>query len=250
MKKVHGLSLGLLLLVVFTSCTPKKVEENSEPVSLDNQLTAEESAAGWKLLFDGQTLTGWTIFKARPNNTWEVSDGTLHCKALNETTGEGNERADLRTTEPYQNFELVFDWKVAAEANSGVMFRVTEEFEQPYYSGPEYQLIDDVGYPGELTEMQKTGSNYDMHAAPATKPVKPAGEWNTTKLVVNGNHVEHWLNGARVVEYDLQSDDWKQRKEASKWKDAAGYGMAPTGYIDFQDHGNEVWFKNVKIKIL
>jgi hypothetical protein len=173
----------------------------------------------------------------------------LHCKALNETTGEGSERADLRTTEQYQNFELVFDWKVAAEANSGVMFRVTEEFEQPYYSGPEYQLIDDTGYPGELTELQKTGSNYDMHAAPATKPVKPAGEWNTTKIVVNVNHVEHWLNGAKVVEYELQSDDWKQRKDASKWKEAAGYGMAPTGYIDFQDHGNEVWFKNVKIKV-
>ena len=133
MKKVHGLSLALLLTVVFTSCTPKKVEENAEPVSVENQLTAEESAAGWKLLFDGKTLTGWTIFKARPNNTWEVLDGALHCKALNETTGEGSERADLRTTEQYQNFELVFDWKVAAEANSGVMFRVTEEFEQPYY---------------------------------------------------------------------------------------------------------------------
>lgn len=248
MKKVHGLHLWLLA-VLFTSCTPKKVDENTDRIA-DNQLTAEETAAGWKLLFDGKTLTGWTIFKARPNNTWEVVDGTLHCKALNEATGDGNERADLRTTTEFQNFELVFDWKVAPEANSGVMYRVTEAYEQPYYSGPEYQLIDDVGYPGALTEMQKTGSNYDMHAAPADKPVKVAGEWNTTKIVVNGNQVEHWLNGVKVVAYELQSDDWKQRKEASKWKDAEGYGMATTGYIDFQDHGNEVWFKNVKIKTL
>ncbi|GIL22478.1 MAG: glycosyl hydrolase [Bacteroidota bacterium] len=250
MKKVHGLRLVLFLMIAFTSCTQKKMEEKNEPVSVDNQLTPDETTAGWKLLFDGSTLTGWTIFKGRPNNTWEVVNGTLHCKPLNEQTGDGNQRSDLRTTEQYQNFELVFDWKVAPEANSGVMFRVTEEFDQPYYSGPEYQLIDDTGYPGELTEMQKTASNYDMHAAPATKPVKVAGEWNTTKLVVNGNKVEHWLNGDKVVEYELQSADWMQRKEASKWKDAAGYGMAPTGYIDFQDHGNEVWFKNIKIKSL
>ncbi|MCW5909521.1 MAG: DUF1080 domain-containing protein [Cyclobacteriaceae bacterium] len=250
MKKVHALSFTLLLLVALAGCSPTKTEEKSEPADIDNQLTADEAAAGWKLLFDGKTLTGWTIFKAYPNNTWEVTDGTLHCKPLNEATGDGNERSDLRTTEQFQNFELVFDWKVAPEANSGVMYRVTEEFDQPYYSGPEYQLIDDTGYPGDLTDMQKTGSNYDMHAASATKPVKPAGEWNISKIVVNGNLVEHWLNGSKVVEYELLSEDWKQRKDASKWKDAAGYGMAPAGYIDFQDHGNEVWFKNIKIKTL
>ena len=250
MKKVHALGFTGLLVFAFTACTPPKTDEKSDAVSTENQLTADESAAGWKLLFDGKTLSGWTIFKARPNNTWEVLDGTLHCKALNETTGDGNQRSNIRTTEQFQNFELVFDWKVAAEANSGVMYRVTEEFEQPYYSGPEYQLIDDVGYPGELTEMQKTGSNYDVHAAPATKTIKPAGEWITSKIVVNGNHVQHWLNDSKVVEYEFQSEDWIQRKNASKWKEAAGYGMAPTGYIDFQDHGNEVWFKNIKIKTL
>lgn len=250
MKKVHAINSIVLIVLVFIACTAPKTEEKTEQISTENQLTADETAAGWKLLFDGKTLTGWTIFKARPNNTWEVVDGTLHCKALNEATGDGNQRSDIRTTEQFQNFELVFDWKVAAEANSGVMYRVTEEFEQPYYSGPEYQLIDDTGYPGKLTEMQKTGSNYDVHAAPATKPVKTAGEWNTSKIVVNGNHVEHWLNDSKVVEYEFQSEDWTQRKNASKWKDAPGYGMAPTGYIDFQDHGNEVWFKNVKIKSL
>ena len=137
MKKVHALGFTGLLVFAFTACTPPKTDEKSDAVSTENQLTADESAAGWKLLFDGKTLTGWTIFKARPNNTWEVLDGTLHCKALNETTGDGNQRSDIRTTEQFQNFELVFDWKVAAEANSGVMYRVTEEFEQPYYSGPE-----------------------------------------------------------------------------------------------------------------
>ncbi|MBN8578599.1 MAG: DUF1080 domain-containing protein [Cytophagales bacterium] len=246
MKKVHLLAL---LVYILAACAPSKTDTPLESAG-DNTLSATEIAEGWKLLFDGKSLNGWTLFKNRANNTWEVAENTLHCKALNETTGDGNERADLRTTEAFANFELVFDWKVAAEANSGVMYRVTEEFEQPYYSGPEYQLIDDVGYPGQLTELQKTGSNYDMHAAPATKPVKPAGSWNTSKIIVNGNHVEHWLNGDKVVDYELQSEDWIAKREASKWKDAAGYGQASAGYIDLQDHGNEVWFKNIKIKTL
>jgi len=250
----------ILLSIVFVtllSCSPEKketvtLEPSAEPaVTAHNVLTEEQKTEGWKLLFDGQTTTGWAIFKGRKNNTWEVTDGTLHCKALNEAVaGDGDERSDIRTTGEYGNFELSFDWKVAPEGNSGVMFRVTEEFDQPYYSGSEYQLIDDVNYPGQLTDLQRTGSNYDMHAAPATKPGKPAGEWNTSKIVANGDHVEYWLNGAKVVEYELNSPEWKKLRDASKWKDAKGYGQAKKGYIDFQDHGNEAWFRNVMIKEL
>lgn len=256
MKNIFSILLSVAV-VSLLSCSPEKKEEtvlepSAEPAAeVHNMLTEEQKAAGWKLLFDGQTMTGWEIFKARKNNTWEVKDGTLHCKPLNEAVaGDGDERSDIRTSGEYGNFEISFDWKVAPEGNSGVMFRVAEEFDQPYFSGPEYQLIDDVNYPGQLTDLQRTASNYDMHAAVATKPVKPAGEWNTSRIVANGDHVEHWLNGAKVLEYDLNSAEWKKLRNASKWKDAAGYGQSKKGYIDLQDHGNEAWFRNLMIKEL
>jgi hypothetical protein len=112
-------------------------------------------------------------------------------------------------------------------------------------------VIDDIGWPGDpLKESQLTGSNYDMHAAPADKPVRPVGEWNSSRLVVNGKHVEHWLNGTKLLEYELHSPEWEKLKAGSKWKDEKGYGMASKGYIAFQDHGQEVWFKNILIKPL
>ena len=213
-------------------------------------LTEAQKAEGWKLLFDGKSLSGWQIFKARKNNTWEVKEGMLHCKPLNEKAkGDGDERSDLMTSEEYENFEFACDWKIAPEGNSGIIYRATEEFDQPYYSGPEYQLIDDEGYKPKQKDVNLTGADYDVYA-PAPKTLKPVGEWNSTKIVVNGKHVEHWLNGQKIVEYEFGSPDWIKRKDASKWKDAKGYGMATKGHIDLQDHGHEVWFRNVMIKTL
>jgi hypothetical protein len=116
-------------------------------------------------------------------------------------------------------------------------------------SGPEYQLLDDIGYPGKIEDWQKTAADYGMYTAPNAKP-KSVGEWNTSKIVVNGNHVEYWLNNTRTVEYELGSADWKKRKAGSKWNDAAGYGVAKKGHICLQDHGGEVWFRNIVIKSL
>jgi hypothetical protein len=247
----------LALVVVIAACQPKKQDESAAadttatettaPVTSAATLTEAQKAEGWKLLFDGQTTNGWRFYKDRPNDTWEVADGTLHCKPF--VDGVENKRSDIMTTEQYENFELAFDWKISPQGNSGVMFRVSEEFEQPYHSGPEYQVIDNVGYPGDLKENQFTAANYDMHTVPDAKP-NPIGEWNTSKLVVNGNHVEHWLNGTKVLEYELNSDDWKKRKAGSKWKDAKGYGQAKAGHIAFQDHNHEVWYKNIMIKAL
>lgn len=250
MKKI---SICVLALIVLVACETRKKENatadnitaNSDPGQ--NKLTQAQSSDGWKLLFDGETMDGWHYFKNKESDSWEVVDGTLHCKAFD----NAKKRADIMTVDQYENFELAFDWKLAPQSNSGVMFRVTEEFDEPYLTGPEYQIIDDKGYPGDpLKASQLTGGNYDMHAAPADKPINAVGEWNTSRLVVNGNHVEHWLNGAKVVEYDLQSDEWTNLKNNSKWKDAVGYGMAKKGHIDFQDHGMEAWFRNIMIKTL
>ncbi len=238
MKSIISL---VTLVLIFSSCSQKKTEVASTP----NQLTEVQQTEGWKLLFDGQTLNGWRTFKNKENDTWEVVDGTLHCKPAQDSVA--TKRADIMTTESYQNFELAFDWKIAAQGNSGLIYRVTEEFEVPYASGPEYQIIDDIGYPGELKDVNKTGANYDVHIA-ENKNMNPAGEWNSSRLIVNGNHVEHWLNGKKVVEYEFGSEDWKKRVAASKWKDYPGYGLATTGYIDLQDHGSEVWFRSIMIK--
>lgn len=254
MKKL----ICLLLLAAACSSAKKDNQEAREEASSLTEaatatlpsLTEAQKEEGWKLLFDGKTMSGWQIFKGRKNNTWEVKEGALHCKPVNESmTGDGDERSDLMTTDEFENFEFTCDWKISPKGNSGIMFRVTEEFEQPYYSGPEYQLKDDIGYPEDLKGLAETGANYGMHIT-TPKTLKPVGEWNSTKILVNGKHVEHWLNGQKVVEYELSSADWLKRKEGSKWKDAKGYGMASKGHIDLQDHGHEVWFKNVMIKVL
>ena len=252
MKKLTRIGLLALIILSFSQCTAPKKEENTSPETpavVLPQLTEAQKAEGWQLLFDGQSLTGWQIFKDRENNTWEVSDGVIHCKALDETTtGVGDKRSDIMTSTEYGNFEFSFEWKIATQGNSGVMFRVAEELEQPYYTGPEYQLIDDAGFPDETPD-HLTGANYGMHA-PKNAKTKPAGDWNSSKLVVNKNHVEHWLNGDKVVEYELNSPEWIALKKAGKWKDAEKYGALEMGHIVLQDHGSEAWFRNIMIKEL
>ena len=237
------------------ACGSKKSGDENQPdtespaassQTAENELTEAQKEEGWILLFNGENMDGWRTFKNRENDSWEVVDGTLHCKA-EEAAGK---RADLLTVDQYGDFDLSFDWKIAPADNSGVIYRATEEFGAPFFSGPEYQLIDDKGYPNKLTPTQTTGSNYDMHAAPEDKPINPPGEWNTGRIVAKGNHVEHWLNGAKVVEYELNSEEWKKTKAGSKWKEHAKYGASPRGHIDLQDHGGEVWFRNIMIKTL
>jgi hypothetical protein len=149
----------------------------------------------------------------------------------------------------YENFELQIDWKIAPKENSGIIYMVTEDNGATYESGPEYQLIDDLGYPEKISDKQLSAANYDMQA-PNAKVVKPAGEFNHTKIVINKGHVEHWLNGTKVVEYQLWTPEWEQQKANSKWKDVKPYGMSKMGHIALQDHGGGVWFKNIKLKPL
>ncbi len=210
----------------------------------DNTLTEEEKKEGWVLLFDGSSMNGWHTYKNREADGWDVKNGELFCKETGVT-----QRADLVTVNRYENFELKIDWKIAPKKNSGIMYMVMEGSGASYESGPEYQLIDDEGYPGNLQHKQLSGANYDMHA-PSAKVVKPAGEYNQTRIVINKGHVEHWLNGAKVVDYQLWTPEWELLKANSKWKDVKTYGMSKIGHIALQDHGGGVWFKNIKLKQL
>lgn len=210
----------------------------------DNTLSNKEKKAGWVLLFDGKTMNGWKSYQGRQQDGWAVANGELFCKE----TGV-QKRADLITSEMYDNFELSIDWKISPKHNSGIIYRCTEENGASYESGPEYQLIDDIGYPDKLHDKQLSGANYDMHA-PSAKVAKPAGEFNRTKILVNNAHVEHWLNGVKVVEYDLWTPEWEKTKAGSKWRDVKPYGISKAGFIALQDHGGGVTFKNIKLRKL
>ena len=232
----YKLSRVLIIAVVFFSCS------SSKNIS-DNSLSKQEKKAGYVLLFDGTTANGWHAYQNKSMDSWDIESGTLHCK------GASPAPADLVTNEKYENFDLSLDYKISPKGNSGILYMVTEANAHSSESGPEYQIIDDINFPQKLEDWQRTAANYAMNPAPAAHP-NPAGEWNHARIVVNGNHVEHWLNGEKVVEYELLSDDWKQRKNAGKWKDVPSYAKSKSGFIAFQNHGDEVWFKNIKIKEL
>jgi hypothetical protein len=213
------------------------------PKQKDNTLSKKEKKEGWVLLF-GTSTNGWRNYKNREAEGWAVANGELYCKEAGVT-----KRADLITVSQYENYELQIDWKISPRKNSGIVYMATEDNGASYESGPEYQLIDDIGYPDKLQDKQLSGANYDMEA-PSAKVAKPAGEFNHTKIVINKGHVEHWLNGTKVVEYELWSKEWEQQKENSKWKNVKPYGMSKKGYIALQDHGGGIAFKNIKLKRL
>ena len=203
MKKIF-LLVAYFFITAYTIKTNANFSLIKKDTTINNQLTAQQKANGWNLLFDGKTLNGWRTFKNKPGS-WKVENGML-CSASSDTG-----HADLLSNNVYENFELDVDWKISAEGNSGILYMVTENYDETYLSGPEYQLIDDDGFPEKIEDWQKTGADYAMKA-PSIKAANKPGEWNTTKIIVNKGHVEHWLNGKKVVEYNLWSDEWKQAK--------------------------------------
>jgi len=204
-----------------------------------NTLTDKEKADGWKLLFDGKTPGGWRgMKKDKTPDGWQAVNGALVRAASGGT---------IITTEQFENFELVFDWKVAEGANSGVFFRVNEDWGE--IQSPEYQILHNQKHPDGRNPKTSAASNYALNA-PTKDVTKPPGEWNRGKIVANGNHIEHWLNGEKVVEYELASDDWTAQVKASKFKDMQHYGEATKGHIALQDHGDRVEYRNMKIRPL
>ncbi|HCC71764.1 MAG TPA: DUF1080 domain-containing protein [Bacteroidales bacterium] len=215
----------------------------------NNQLSPQEESEGWELLFDGQSLDNWKAYNAEEGFAgWSVEDGLLAAG------GEGSdEHGYIITKKQYDNFDLKFDWKIADGGNSGVMYHVIESknFPTPYLTGPEYQLIDDIGFPSELEDWQKAGADYAMYLPDDSKKnLKPVGEWNSSRIVFDNGHVEHWLNGEKILEFEAWTEDWFELKNSGKWEDAPEYGMSSTGHISLQDHGSKVWFRNMKIKEL
>ena len=208
-----------------------------------NQLTEEEKLAGWKLLFDGTTPHGWHTFKKQsfPEKGWVVEDGWLH--------GQGKGGGDLISDAEFDDFELQWEWKLAPSGNSGVKYFVLDSRPQPL--GHEYQMLDDEREPGvkKGNRKQFTAAFYDVFP-PGPTHLKPAGEINFSRILVKGNHVEHWLNGEKVLEYECGSDAVKTAVAASKFKFTAGFGNKVKGHLLLQDHSTEVWFRNIKLREL
>lgn len=235
--KILSYFILITISAFLLSCSSSKNEINS--------LSKNEVKEGWELLFDGKSMDQWKMFNGGEISGWKVIDGEMH------NSGVGSDHGgDIVTKKQYENFELYLEWKVSPESNSGVFIHVQEGVSNVIYeSGPEYQLIDDKGWPEKLEDWQLSGANYAMNP-PEGAEVKPIDEWNVTRIIVNNPHVEHWLNGKKVVEYELWSDDWKDRKAAGKWAEAPHYGVAKKGHIGLQDHGGLTMFRNIKIREL
>lgn len=209
-----------------------------------NELTGEEKTAGWKLLFDGRTTAGWHTFKkdSFPAKGWQVADGWLH------TPGKGG--GDIVSTEQFEQFELTWDWKLEAGGNSGLKYFVTDTRNSPL--GHEYQMLDDDKHPdAKLGDGKRvTASFYDVFKPEVTPSVRPPGEVNHSRVLVKGNHVEHWLNGVKVLSYECGSDATRQAVANSKFKTTPEFGNRLKGHILLQEHNSNVWFQNIKIRDL
>jgi hypothetical protein len=206
-----------------------------------NHLSKSDSDAGWQLLFDGTSLEHWRGFKqdGAPEG-WVIDDAAIH------RAGPGG---DLVTRETYDDFELRIDWRVGIGANSGIFFNVTEDKDYVWETGPEFQILDDAGHPDGGNALTSAGANYALHAA-SVKAANTTGGWNRTRLVVQGNRVQHYLNDQLVVDYELLSPEWERLVAASKFASMPDYGRRPAGHIALQDHGDPVWFRNIAIRRL
>lgn len=204
-----------------------------------NTLSPKEKAEGWRLLFDGKTLDGWRGFKAAaPDPGWHVTDGAL--------SPDPKTSKDIISKDEFGDFELSFQWKISKLGNSGVMFHVIEQGDETYESGPEYQILDNAhGEP----PLERASALFALYA-PTMDMTKPPGQWNQGRIVVKNGHVEHWLNGMKVVEYQIGSPDFKARVAASKFKRWPQFASSSTGHIALQNHGDEVAFRDIKIRPL
>ncbi len=252
MKKIVWLAC---LCIAFAACdTHRQSTTNTPSATADNTLSAEEKKGGWQLLFDGKTLNGWRNFgKKTIGKDWRIDDNALHLfvAAKGENGWQSREGGDIITNDEYENYELQLEWKISPCGNSGIIYNVIEsdKYQYVWQTGPEMQVLDNACHPDSKIHKHRAGDLYDLIPC-SQETVKAAGEWNKARLVVNKGRVEHWLNGVKVVETQLWDDAWKKMVAASKFKEMAGFGTGRKGHIALQDHGDKVWFKNIKIKKL
>jgi len=264
MKKISILCL-LASVFILQNCTndtpvetttkqvePTKVEEKAAV----NMLTNTEKAAGWKMLFDGETTNGWRNFKKQTiGSSWKIEDDALMLSAepLEDGKWQAADGGDIITNGEYENFELSLEWKINDCGNSGIIFNVVESdaYDYVWQTGPEMQVLDNTCHPDAKIEKHRAGDLYDLIKC-STETVKSAGDWNHAKIILKDGHLEQWLNGTKVVETQMWTPEWDAMVAGSKFagdyfKD---FGKAKKGHIALQDHGDIVWYRNIKIREL
>ncbi len=266
LKCIILIILSLMLISCGSQDKTEPADETSakkqeEPSSGLNRLTEEELAEGWILLFDGKTFDGWRGLgrEGIPEGNWIIEDGAIK-KTSSENMplqedGQPLEGGDLMTVAAFENFELYFEWKISPSGNSGIKYNVSEEISTAYppeYAalGFEYQILDDEGHPdAQVGENHTAAALYDL-IAPTGKKLKPPGEFNTGRIILNGNHGEHWLNGIKVLDYDLETPAMDTLISTSKYKEIPDFAKKRRGHIVLQDHTDAAWFRNIKIRLL
>ena len=249
MRRVHNGPLACLGAFFFAACAAADGSEEPGSDSATggqasaNALTPSEREQGFELLFDGTSLDAWRGFNRQDVPAgWAAMDGTL-------AYTPGVESGDIITRETFTDFELRLEWKVGAGGNSGIFFGVVEGNRRTYESGPEMQILDNAGHADGANPLTSAGSNYGLHA-PVADVTRPVGEWNEVRLVREGARVEHWLNGTKIVEYELGTDEWTSMVAETKFAEWPDYGVHHEGHIGLQDHGDPVWFRNLRIRRL
>jgi hypothetical protein len=224
---------NILAAMLLTTCAQGSAAAQSQSAAVTN---------GWRMLFDGSSIAAW--------RGWESRSIPKGWRVVGESLAKDGAVEDLVTREQFGNFELELEWKIGKGGNSGIFYRGTREYNHIYWSGPEYQLLDDANAGDGRDRLTSAAAAYGLYGPPAGI-VNAYGRWNTTRIIVNGAHVEHWLNGKKVVEYELWSPDWQARVAASKFSKYPHYGLAPRGYIGIQgDHDGALAVRNIRIREL
>lgn len=228
------------LLLLGLGC---KTKEDKDKVQISQLLDTTKSE--WISLMNKEDWKGFNsvVIPAK----WTIENDLISCK------GEGGEEGgDIITVASFNNFELEFKWKISNKGNSGVFYHVLEDpkYKYPYETGAEFQILDDAGFEHPIEEWQKAGANYAMHIPNGDKKLKIVGEWNTSKIVFKNGEAEHWLNGKKIIQFNKNSESWKEKRNSGKWNDYPDYGISNEGHFALQDHGAGVWFKDVRVKEL
>ena len=243
-------------LAVLLACNNSTSKEESQTTGMDTTAapaaTQEKNDEGWEMLFDGKSTAGWHTYGNKPvGAAWKVVDSTLYLDASQKKDGKVVGGGDIVTDKDFDNFDLKYEWKISANGNSGVIFYAQEDpkYKYPWETGPEMQVLDNNGHPDAKINKHRAGDLYDLIAS-SKETVKPAGEWNAAEIKSVNGKLDFYLNGENVVSTTLWDDNWTKMVAGSKFKSMPDFGKFKKGKIGLQDHGNDVWFSNIKIKQL
>lgn len=246
----------LFLIATVMACKTDRKNDTEDSATQESVTTSKEDGE-WIYLFDGSSTDGWRAYNGDSlPPEWEIQDGALTFDTEKRTEANKKGGNDIIYAEmEFDNFEISWEWKIPEGGNSGLLYHIKEGDWTIPETAPEYQMLDDLGWEkvnnAKLKDWQKTGSDYSMYAPDeSTKVIKPAGEWNTSRIRFTPELTEYWLNGKKTVSFVPWSEDWKERKAKGKWKNSPKYGSFKSGYIGLQDHDSPMWFKNIKIKKL